>query len=141
METLPVSLPELPKLSRTPGNIQKSVVYNPKVYRENKESIGVFFTCPFKGPYYAHIEIVVAFLVVRIFSCLIIASYGVGVMTWEFGEMFSYVSSTLLYLLEAKIQAIDPSFFTPDMFGKNNYFHLSVKDSRPLRRKVFLSCV
>ena len=57
---------------------------------------------------YAHIEIVVAFLAVNLFSCLIIASYGVGDMTWEFGEIFSYVSSTFLYLLEAKIQAIDP---------------------------------
>ena len=31
----------------------------------------------FKGTYYAHIEIVVAFLVIKIFSCLIIASWGV----------------------------------------------------------------
>ena len=38
---------------------------------------------------FAHIEIVVAILVVEMFSFLIIASYGVGVMTWEFGEMFS----------------------------------------------------
>ena len=43
-------------------------------------------------------EIVVVCLVVKIFSCLIIASYGVGVMTWEIGETFSYVSSTFLYL-------------------------------------------
>ena len=58
---------------------------------------------------YNHIEIVVAFLVVTMFSFLIIASYGVGDMTWEFGEMFSYASSTFLYLSEAKIQAITPS--------------------------------
>ena len=67
------------------------------------------------GNNYAHIEIVVAFLVVNIFSCLIIASFGVGDMTWEFGEMFSYVSSTFLYLLEANIQAIDLSLFSPNI--------------------------
>ena len=65
------------------------------------------------GQIYAHIEIVVAFLVVKLFSCLIIGSYGLRVMTWEFGETFSQVSSTFLYLLEAKNQAIDPSLFTP----------------------------
>ena len=62
---------------------------------------------------YADIEIVVAFLVVETFSCLIIASYGVGVTTWEFGEFFSYVPSAFLYLLEAKKQAIDPSLLPP----------------------------
>ena len=68
---------------------------------------------------YAHIEIVVAFLVVTIFSCLIIASYGVGVMTWEFGEMFSYGSSTFLYLLEANIQARDLSCLPPLFQGQH----------------------
>ena len=52
-------------------------------------------------------------------------------MTWEFREMFSYVSSTFLYLLEANTQAIDSSFFTPEMYEQthdvvNDYFHLSV---------------
>ena len=41
--------------------------------------------------FYAHMLIVVAFLVVNIFSCLLIASYGAGVMTWEFGAIFSYL--------------------------------------------------
>ena len=86
---------------------------------------------------YAHIEIVVAFFVVKIPSCLIIASYGAGVMTWEFGEMFSHFSFTFLYLLEAKIQAIDPSCLPPpppprkfnEKTWKNNYYlHLSVKE-------------
>ena len=36
------------------------------------------------------------FLVFNIFSCLIIASYGVGVMTWESGEMFCSPMSPLL---------------------------------------------
>ena len=31
---------------------------------------------------YAHIEIVVAFWVVKLSSCLVIASYDVGVMSW-----------------------------------------------------------
>ena len=42
---------------------------------------------------YARVDIVVTFLVVNIFSCLIIASYGGGVMTWEVGELLC-----LLYL-------------------------------------------
>ena len=67
---------------------------------------------------YVHIIIVVAFWSSAYLVFLIIASYGAGVMTWEFGEMFSYVSSTFLYLLEANIQAIDPSFYTPD-FSEN----------------------
>ena len=67
---------------------------------------------------YPHIEIVVALLVVKIINCLIIASFGAGVMTWVFGEMFSYVSSTLLYLLEAKNQATDPSFLLPKFLEK-----------------------
>ena len=66
-----------------------------------------------KYPVYAHIEIVVAFLIVSIFSSLIIVSYGVGAMTWELGEMFSCVSSIFLYLLEAKKQTIDPSVLPP----------------------------
>ena len=45
---------------------------------------------------YAHIEIVVALLVVKMISCLIIASYGAGVMTSALGKNFSYVSSTFL---------------------------------------------
>ena len=61
---------------------------------------------------YAHIEIVVAVVVVNIFSCLIMASYGAEVMTWEVGGMLSYVSSTFLYSLEAKTEA-------PIISGKN----------------------
>ena len=55
---------------------------------------------------YAHIEIGVAFLDVIIFKFVNMVSYGVRVITWEVGEVFSYVSSTFLYLLHAKIQAI-----------------------------------
>ena len=51
---------------------------------------------------------------------LIMASYGVGVMTWEFEDIFSYVSSTFLHLLEAKIQAIDPSLLPPMFADKKN---------------------
>ena len=65
-----------------------------------------------------HIETVVAFLVVDIFSCLIITSEGVGVMTWECGELFSYVSSTFLYLPGPEIQAVDASFVSPEVFEK-----------------------
>ena len=49
-------------------------------------------------------------------------------MTWDVG-FFSYVSSTFLQLLEAKIQAIDPSFLppiVPNLIKTNDYFHLSV---------------
>ena len=48
--------------------------------------------------YYARIEIIVVVLVVEIVTFGIMASYGVGVMTCKFGEMFSYASSTFLYL-------------------------------------------
>ena len=44
--------------------------------------------------------------------------------------MFSYVSFTFLYLIKAKIQAIDPGFLPPKFSDKNNqindYFHLSL---------------
>lgn len=63
---------------------------------------------PVKG--YAHIEIVEALVIVNMLTCLIIASHDVRVMTWEFGDMFSYFSSTFLYPFEATNQAIDPSF-------------------------------
>ena len=49
--------------------------------------------------HYAYIKIVAAVLVVNIVSCLITTSYGAGVMIWEFGDLFSYVSSTFLYLI------------------------------------------
>ncbi len=47
-----------------------------------KEFQGLKLLC---SMFYAHIEIVVAVLVVIIFSCLIVTSEGAGVMTWEFG--------------------------------------------------------
>ena len=34
-------------------------------------------------------------------------------MTREIGDFFSYVSSTFLYLVEAKNQAIDPIIYPP----------------------------
>ena len=49
-------------------------------------------------------------------------------MTWKFAEMISYVSSTFVYLLEAKIQAIDPSCLPPASSEQNvfnDYVHLS----------------
>ena len=41
-------------------------------------------------------------------------------MTWQFGGMFSYVSSTFLRLLEAKFQATDLSFLPPKCSEKIN---------------------
>ena len=88
---VPTSLPDLPKPSRTLGKSQKPEFLNPKFYRAIQGKIFIFLIDPFlralflgtpremdrwtdgPGPY-AHIEIVVAFLVVRMFSCLIIAS-------------------------------------------------------------------
>ena len=50
---------------------------------------------PKYGPTYAHIEIVAAFLVVKLFSCLVITSYGAGVSSSKFGRN---VLLGLLYL-------------------------------------------
>ena len=84
------SPPELPKPTRTPGNSQELVLYSRtrSVAENNKNTYLVSLSISFLGPIgggicftvygnvrlYAHIEIVVAFLVVNIFSCLIIAS-------------------------------------------------------------------
>ena len=43
-------------------------------------------------------------------------------MTWQLCRIFSYVSSTFLYLLEAKIQAIDPSLL-PESVEEQVVFH------------------
>ena len=40
-------------------------------------------------------------------------------MTWEFGDLFSYVSSTFLYLPGPKIQAINPGLLAPK-FSRTN---------------------
>ena len=53
---------------------------------------------------YARIEIVVDFLDVKLFSYLILASYGAGAMTWEFGEILSCFSSTFLYHQRPKLK-------------------------------------
>ena len=50
------------------------------------------------GDIYGHVKIAVVCFAVKLFSLLIIASYDVRDMTREFGEMFSYTSSTFLYL-------------------------------------------
>ena len=41
-----------------------------------------------KSTLYAHIETVVAFLVVKLFSCLLITSHGAGVSGSKFGRHF-----------------------------------------------------
>ena len=66
---------------------------------------------------YTHIEVVVAVLVVNMFTCLNIASYGVRVMTREFDKILPYASSTFLHLPGPYIQAIDPSLFTHKISG------------------------
>ena len=48
---VPISLPELPKPSRTPGKSQKTVCLNPNIYRTNKDKSLIFLMNPFGGPY------------------------------------------------------------------------------------------
>ena len=48
---LSISLPELPKPSRTSENSQKAVIWNPKCYIENKDKIPIIPINPFKGPH------------------------------------------------------------------------------------------
>ena len=79
-----------------------------------------------KRNYYAHIEIVVTFLVVNFFGFLVITRNP----TMHFGpkleEIFLSASRSFLYLSETLLQAINPSFLDPKFSRKifllNFYF-------------------
>ncbi len=67
---------------------------------------------------YAHIEIVVAFLVVKLSSFLVITSHGAGVSSSKFGRI---VLLGLLYLpipTRARFKNTRPQFFNPDFVQK-----------------------
>ena len=81
METVHISLPELPKDSRTPGKSPHSTFYKPKLYIQNLDRVIIFPVYPFKGPnqgrgsfvtVYAQTLIVVVLIVVKFIGFLVI---------------------------------------------------------------------
>ena len=78
---------------------------------------------PLYPPFYAHIEIVVTFLVVNFFGFLVITRNP----TMRFGpkleEIFLSASRSFLYLSGTFLKAINPSFFTPKFSEKNEKFN------------------
>ena len=70
--------------------------------------------------YYAHIEIVIAFLGSKLFSFLVITSYGGRVSGSKFGRYFLL---GLLYLpipTRAGFESTRPWFLSPEVFEKIN---------------------
>ena len=59
MENVPTSLPELFKLSRTLGNLQKSKFLGFKILRTNRGQILTILINPVNGPHYAQTLILV----------------------------------------------------------------------------------
>merc|ERR1712093_226107 len=92
--------------------------------------MGIYIYIHIKVNLYAHIEIVVAFLVVNFSGFLVITRNP----TMRFGpkleEIFLAASRSFLYLSGTCLKAINPSFLTPNFPGKfekiNDYLHFSV---------------
>ena len=66
---------------------------------------------------YAHIKIVVSFLLVKLFSVWVITSCGAGVSSSNFVR--NYLLG-LLYLPEPDSKALDPSLFSRKQLQKND---------------------
>ena len=75
---------------------------------------------------YIHIEIDVTFLVVNFFGCLVITRHHAMRFWPKLEEMFLSASRSFLYVLEAFLEAIDPSLLDPKLsrnYTKDNDFH------------------
>ena len=94
---------------------------------------------PFKGPYYAHIEIVVAFLVVKNFGFLVIARYHTIRISRKLEEIFLSASRSFLDQNFRNQTVGKPKFkgqnFRVNPKKSNEYYLFNVKT---IKNKVFL---
>ena len=79
---------------------------------------------------YAHIEIVVTFLAVNFVDLLVITQHHAMHFWHKLEEIVLSASRSFLYLLEAFLEATDPSCLEPKFSRKNknvnDYFHVSI---------------